>query len=344
MAGPDRVVELEGVTKRFGTTVAVDGVSLAVQRDEIVALLGPSGCGKTTLLRTIAGFEPIDAGRITIAGVVVDDGQHLVPPERRRVGIVFQDYALFPHIDVRGNVAFGLPRGSERNERVAAVLETVGLQGLETRLPHQLSGGQQQRVALARALAPEPRVLLLDEPFSNLDTRLRVQVRTEVRSILRQFETAAIFVTHDQEEAFALADRVAVMWEGRILQVGTPQEIYRHPATHEVAAFVGDADFLPGSRRDGAIESELGRFEGIGGHDGDVELMVRPECVLIDDDGTPADIIGREFYGHDQALLLRLPSGREVRARLGPADEFDVGTTVRVRVVGEPVVFPSPAT
>ena len=250
---------LDGVSKRFSPTdpPAVDGLSLRVAEGEILALLGPSGCGKTTTLRLIAGLENPDAGTITLRGQVVAGPGRAVPAEERGIGIVFQDYALFPHLTVADNVAFGLPRAARRS-RVEPVLDLVGLGGFGPRYPHELSGGQQQRVALARALAPAPALMLLDEPFSNLDADLRAQMRDEVERILRTSGTTAVFVTHDQEEAFTLADRVGVLQAGRMEQLAPPQELYHRPATRFVAAFVGAADFLPGLVTAQGIVTEVG--------------------------------------------------------------------------------------
>ena len=242
-----RGVSVRDARKEFNRLAAVRNVSFELQQGQLMALLGPSGCGKTTTLRLIAGFERLDDGEIEIGGrIVAGKGLHL-PPEKRRIGMVFQEYALFPHLSVDQNVRFGLhsyPDDPQR--RVAAVLELVGLSGFGPRMPHELSGGQQQRVALACALAPQPELVLLDEPFSNLDAGLRVRVRAEVRSILRQANATAIFVTHDQEEALSLVDTVAVMIDGTIRQAARPQALYRQPADRDVAAFLGDANFLPG--------------------------------------------------------------------------------------------------
>ena len=234
---PERSVALRctGIAKRFGDTVVVDDLDLMAHTGEIVALLGPSGCGKTTTLRLIAGFEAQDSGTIEIGGRLVagpSPGRG-EPPERRRVGMVFQDYALFPHLSVGKNVAFGLTRDQERNGQVEAALETVGLPDFAGRMPHELSGGQQQRVALARALAPGPDVILLDEPFSNLDAALRASVRAEVRQILSRAKATALLVTHDQEEALSLADRVAVMWDGHVVQSATPETLYHRPVSRK---------------------------------------------------------------------------------------------------------------
>jgi len=247
MPKPTPIIQLTDISKRYGDVNAVDHISLAVAQGEILVLLGPSGCGKTTTLRLIAGLERPDSGEVLLNGAVVA-GKRWVEPENRHIGLVFQDYALFPHLSVEANVNFGL-RGWSRGDkstRVNKLLDLVGLPNLGKRMPHELSGGQQQRVALARALAPKPDVILLDEPFSNLDAALRTQVRMEVRDILKETGTTAVFVTHDQEEALSLSDQVAVMFDGLIAQFGPPQQVYVHPSSPEVAAFVGEANFIPG--------------------------------------------------------------------------------------------------
>ena len=338
----DAAVRVSGLSKQFGDVCAVDDVAFYVARGEFMALLGPSGCGKTTTLRLIGGFERPDRGRIEVGGRVVAEGRTFLPPERRRVGMVFQDYALFPHLDVARNVGYGVRSGSARATRVGEMLELVGLGDLGGRMPHELSGGQQQRVALARALAPRPEVLLLDEPFSNLDATLRARVRGELREILTAAGATAIFVTHDREEALSLADRVAILWQGRLVQVATPNELYRQPATVEVAAFIGDADLLPGEATGGYVGCELGRLPVCPPTHGQVRVLIRPEAVqLCADPNGSAQVVAREFYGHDQVVVVRLPSGRLLRARLGPWATFQPGDCVEVGIDGAVSVFPN---
>jgi iron(III) transport system ATP-binding protein len=324
------------------SVAAANGVSFELPKGQLMALLGPSGCGKTTTLRLIAGFERLDAGEIEIGDRLVAGPQLHLPPERRRIGMVFQEYALFPHLSVGQNVDFGLHHYTgDRAKRAGAVLEMVGLSGYEARMPHELSGGQQQRVALARALAPEPEVILLDEPFSNLDAGLRVRVRAEVRSILRQANATAIFVTHDQEEALSLVDRVAVLIDGVVRQVAPPQQLYRQPADMQVAAFLGDANFLPGDAAGRRVESELGLLESVNEHQGPVHVLLRPENIVI----SPAAAEGTSrvrhilFFGHDQLVTVQLASGRMVDARIGPMYHFAVGQPVQVRVDGPVMVY-----
>ncbi len=344
MTKPSQVpgVCVQNAVKRFPGVAAANGVSFDLPKGQLMALLGPSGCGKTTTLRLIAGFERLDAGVIEIGGQrVAGPGLHL-PPERRRVGMVFQEYALFPHLSVEHNVLFGLHAyPGDRGRRVATVLDLVGLTGYEQRMPHELSGGQQQRVALARALAPEPDLILLDEPFSNLDTGLRVRVRAEVRSILRQANATAIFVTHDQEEALSLVDSVAVLINGVVRQVAAPQQLYRQPADVQVAAFLGDANFLPGTADGRTVECELGVLESITENAGPVDVLVRPENLAVMP--AAADAAARvrsiNFFGHDQLISVQLASGRMVDARLGPMYHFAIGQPVQLRVEGPVMTY-----
>ncbi len=333
-------VTLTSVNKRFGDVVALDAFDLSARRGEVLGLLGPSGCGKTTALRVIAGFEKPDSGTIEVEGTVVVSDETWVPPEKRRVGMVFQDYALFPHLDVSGNVGYGLASG-DGSGRVSEVLEMVGLGDMGRRMPHELSGGEQQRVALARALAPEPHLVLLDEPFSNLDTPNRDRVRREVRTILVEARATAIFVTHDQEEALAMSDTVAVMRRGAILQTASPHDLYRRPSDCWVARFLGEAEFVAGIAAGGRVETPLGAFPDQSASRGAVEVMIRPEAVRLtrDDDG-PALVVDREFYGHDQLVTVHLDDGHRLLARTGPEPIFNPGDHARYEVT-EVVIFPS---
>ena len=328
------MVCVHGVSKRFGSTVAVDQAELCVERGEFVALLGPSGCGKTTLLRLIAGFEEPDAGELCVDERRVNG----VAPERRRVGMVFQDYALFPHLTVAANVGFGLRR-AERPERVRELLSLVGLDGLEHRYPHELSGGQQQRVALARALAPAPAVVLLDEPWSNIDPLLRGSMRDELAAILRSLGASVLLVTHDREEAFSLADRIAVMREGRIVQAASPEELYSAPADRWTAGFVGAGNFLRGRIDGDLVETLLGRFPVVGRNGAsDVDVLIRPELLELRPDPLgPAEVVGREFRGHDVFYRVRLADGTEVVSQRPSTELVPPGSRVVVSPHREPV-------
>jgi iron(III) transport system ATP-binding protein len=327
--------------KTFGNVIALDDVNLTVHPGQLTALLGPSGCGKTTTLRLIAGFEIPDRGRIAINGQAVAGDGLFVEPEARRIGMVFQDYALFPHLTIADNIAFGLRRDRrERARRVEDLLALVGLSGYGGRMPYALSGGQQQRVALARALAPDPTIILLDEPFSNLDTALRAQVRADVRAILRAAGTTSVFVTHDQEEALGLADEVAIMLEGRIAQIAPPQQLYRHPASKAVAAFVGESNFLPGEASGTRVDCVLGQLPLMHAAHGPVDVLIRPEALRLTEspDGS-AQIIWREFYGHDQRIGLQLADGTTLVVRADSEQVFNPGQRVTVALPGPVQVF-----
>ena len=323
-------VRVDGVWKAYGATRAVAGASLEVQPGELFGVLGPSGCGKTTLLRLIAGFERPDRGEVAVGGRVMAGPGCWRPPERRRIGMVFQDYALFPHLTVERNVAFGLDR--RERTRARASLELVGLQHKAERFPHELSGGERQRVALARALAPEPDVVLLDEPFSSLDASLRSELRREVELILRDAGATAVLVTHDQEEALSLVDRLGVMRDGRIVQVGAPEEVYAHPADRFTASFLGEVNVLPGVGRSGVVETDLGVFDVRQRASGPVHVAVRPEQLelRVDERGN-SSVVAREFRGHDVLYRLRHEGGRTVLVQLPSLELFDVGQRVFVR-------------
>ena len=299
----------------------------------MVALLGPSGCGKTTLLRCIAGLERPDAGEVRLDGRPLSGQGTFVPPERRRIGMVFQDGALFPHLSVAGNVGYGLSRSERRGRRVAEALALVDLAGLGERMPASLSGGQAQRVALARALVTRPSVLLLDEPFSNLDTILRIQIRAEVQRLLADLGVTAVFVTHDQEEAFVIGDEVAVMLAGTVVQQAAPAELYRAPTSRAVAGFLGDANLLPGVAAAGLVDTAIGQVPLRSALGGDVEVLLRPEQLRVSV-GDAATILSVEYFGHDAVYLTRLPGGADLRVRVLDAPEFGPGDTVDLTYVG----------
>jgi iron(III) transport system ATP-binding protein len=341
-AGGEPVVELREVGKAYGGVVAVRSLTLSVRRGAIVALLGPSGCGKSTTLRLIAGLEDPDNGEIRLAGRTVAGAGRPVPPEARQLGMVFQDYALFPHLTVEANIAFPLdrlPRG-ERRARVAELLDLAGLAGYGGRYPHELSGGQQQRVALARALAPRPAIVLLDEPFSNLDATMRKEMREELRDVLQAAGAAALLVTHDQEEAFSLADRIAVMDRGTLLQVDSPRQLYRRPASRAVAALVGEANFLPGEARGADAGCALGSVPLVEPTHGAVELLIRPEALaVLPDPAGPARVRAVTYTGASQSVRLSLPDGTSLRARTGPDLALAPDMAVRVAVTGPVIAY-----
>ncbi|MCA9948963.1 MAG: ABC transporter ATP-binding protein [Anaerolineales bacterium] len=335
----------ENLSKSFDQQLVVNTVSFQVAAGQILALLGPSGCGKTTTLRLIAGFEQLDNGRILIDGQEVANGRHHLPPEKRRAGMVFQDYAIFPHLSVAENVAFGLPRRERKDSTHAnEMLDFVGLAGLGTKMPHELSGGQQQRVALARALAPKPAVLLLDEPFSNLDAALRTQVRQEVKTLLKQANTTAVFVTHDQAEALFLGDTVAVMHAGRLEQIGTPEAIFHQPQTRFVAEFMGESDFVTGIVSARGIETPLGTLALAPhlAHGTAVDVLLRPDDVKLaaDAEGN-GRILSRQFLGIAYMVRVALADGTVVHSWQSHQMNFLDGTAVRatLRPQHTPTVF-----
>ena len=339
----DSLIECRNLSKRFGSVLAVDSVDLEVWTGEIVSILGASGCGKTTLLRLIAGFETPSDGVVRIRGEEVSGPNRTVPPDKRAIGMVVQEYALFPHMTLERNISFGLQAldGAAKRARVEEVLRLVQLEGLEGRYPSELSGGQQQRAALARTLAPNPVTALLDEPFSNIDSSMRQRLRSEVEGILRAQRTAAMFVTHDREEAFAMADRVGVMVDGRMLQIDTPEQVYHFPASEQAAGLTGTCDFIAGTARaDGGLDTAIGVIEGRAAT-GDalssgerVRALLRPDDLeLIPDRKGEGTVASREFRGDEVILSVALDSGETVRSRRRSHSRLPAGTRVRVSTV-----------
>jgi iron(III) transport system ATP-binding protein len=338
-------ITLHRLSKAYGKTGAVNDASLTVSPGAIVAFLGPSGCGKSTTLRLIAGLEQPDAGEIRINGQQVAGAGHWVEPEARRVGMIFQDYALFPHLTVAANIGYGLRSyaKAERARREEELMALTALDGMAKRYPHQLSGGQQQRVALARALAPQPTLLLMDEPFSNLDASLRVQMREEVRTLVKRIGTTTLLVTHDQQEAFSLADVVVVMLDGRFVQVGAPLEIYLHPVDRTVAAFVGEANFLPGVAYGKTVKCALGTLPLVTPQHGPVDVLIRPEAIQPSLNAHGVGCIEETvFLGHDQQLRVRLRDGSQMLVRARPHPDWVVGTSVQLTVPNPVLVYPQP--
>jgi len=337
-AGAPPALTLEGVTKRYGSSRGVEALELAIPAGELVTLIGPSGCGKSTTLRLVAGLERPDAGRITVAGEVVADRTRFVNPENRRVGLVFQDHALFPHLSVGRNVEFGLDRlpRSERRKRVGDLLDLVQLAHLAERYPHELSGGEQQRVALARALAPRPAVVLLDEPFSSLDESLRAQVRRDTVATLRETGTTGVLVTHDQTEALSVGTRVVVMHDGVIEQADSPEKVFEQPATRFVASFMGDADFLPAHVHRALLTCEIGVVSTVPGwadSDVDVDVVLRPhEVALRASPDATAHVSAVEYHGAFVLHHVTLASGRTLRSWQPHDVRHPVGTAVVVTV------------
>jgi iron(III) transport system ATP-binding protein len=337
---------LDAISHSYGNGPVVKGLSFALHKGRIGCLLGPSGCGKTTVLRCIAGFEPVTAGEIKLNGSTVSARAFRVPPEKRNVGMVFQDYALFPHLTVAGNVGFGLQAlaSLERKRRIAELLETVGLQAVAKAYPHELSGGQQQRVALARALAPRPDLLLLDEPFSNLDVDLRERLSQEVREILSHHGTSAILVTHDQLEAFAMADEIGIMNAGEIQQWDSAYNLYHKPTNRFVADFIGQGVLLPGKvLEQNHIEFELGVVRGgplsalpVGAA---VDVLVRPDDI-VHDDASPlvAEVLHKAFRGPEILYTLLLPGGNRVLSVVPSHHNHGIGEKIGIRLEIEHVV------
>ncbi|MGW0502055.1 ABC transporter ATP-binding protein [Micromonospora sp. NPDC003241] len=336
-------VVLDGVVKRYGRVTALAGADLSVPSGQLTAVLGPSGCGKTTLLRCLAGFERLDGGEIRIDGAVVAGGGRHLPAHRRRIAVVPQEGALFPHLRVAENVGYGLDRATRRTDRVEEVLALVGLAGYGDRMPHQLSGGQQQRVAVARALAPRPSVVLLDEPFSALDAGLRAGLRHDVREALRADGATGVLVTHDQGEALSVADKVVVLRDGRVVQAAAPTTVYREPADPWVAGFVGDAVLLPAIVESGTARTALGVLPVAGAvADGPVTVLLRPEQIRLaaGAGGVTGTVLRHDFHGHDALVGLRLGDGTAITARVLDGAAVPMDGEVGVRVDGAARVFP----
>jgi iron(III) transport system ATP-binding protein len=351
------LLEVRALRQAYESHEVVRGLSFTLERGAIGCLLGPSGCGKTTVLRCIAGFEPVAGGEILLDGQVVSSAGLMVPPEERRVGMVFQDHALFPHLTVAENIGFGLHRvrRPERARRVAELVATVGLGELAHKYPHELSGGQQQRVALARALAPQPSLLLLDEPFSNLDIDLRERLGLEVRDIIKRTRTTAVLVTHDQQEAFAIADEIGIVHDGRIEQWDSAYNLYHRPGNRFIADFVGQGVFLPGAvRNPRQVEIELGLLNGeiphqceIGcdacGKGCHVEVLLRPDDIIHDDaSALQAEVVHKAFRGAEILYTLKLASGRKVLALVPSHHNHALGESIGIRLDVDHVVAFAP--
>ena len=343
------LLELRGVSHAYDSRQVLTNLSFCVAKGAVGCLLGASGCGKTTVLRCIAGFEPVTAGEILLSGAVMSRAGRTTPPEKRRIGMVFQDYALFPHLTVARNIAFGLHHMTEveRAARVAELLATVGLDQVKNRYPHELSGGQQQRVALARALAPRPDLMLLDEPFSNLDVEMRERLSLEVRDILKQQNTTAVLFTHDQHEAFNIADEIGIMAGGSIEQWDTPYKLYHEPGSRFVADFIGQGVFLPGTVLNGnRIRVEPGILQGHAAHEWPqgsvVDVLLRPDDILHDD-ASPlqAQVLHKAFRGAEFLYTLQLPGGGRVLSLVPSHHNHAIGEKIGIRIeIDHLVAFP----
>ncbi len=341
------LLSLEHVQKYYGETAVLKSLSFQLEEGAIGCLLGPSGCGKTTALRTIAGFEHIQGGRIRIGSDIVSSTDNHVPPENRRIGMVFQDYALFPHLNVRDNVAFGIGKKKEKHTRahVSDLIDLVGLEAVADQYPHELSGGQQQRVALARALAPNPRLLLMDEPFSNLDVTLRERLSIEVRNVLHQQGTTAILVTHNQSEAFAMADQIGIMENGELQQWDTAYQLYHRPQNPKVADFVGEGVLIDGKViSEGQVETGLGLLEGRFSYPCTngcpAKVLIRPEDVAHEDDSPyKAEILQKNFRGPTILYVLRLSSNERVLSIVPSHHDHRVGDHIGIRTRVEEIIL-----
>ncbi len=339
MAFENLIIRARSVTKSYGSEIVLSDFNLDVWNGSIVGILGISGSGKTTALRLLAGFDKPDSGIIEMRNRVISSEDTFLPPEERNVGMVFQDYALFPHLNVEKNISFGLSRDEIKSGRLEEVLSMCNLETYRNKFPQELSGGQQQRVSLARALAPKPEVILLDEPFTSLDAHMARDLREEVVSLLRQTETTAIIVTHDQEEALSVCDVVSVLENGSVIQSATPQEIYLNPVSQTVANSVGDPNILKGFSVDGRVETSLGTF--VTAYNGALDVSIRPECIelLLDSEGS---YVVKEctFYGHDQVISFQNSKGEVFRARSLQNTIYEAGDKVNINI-SDVTTFPS---
>ena len=339
MAFENLIIRARSVAKSYGSETVLSDFNLDVWNGSIVGILGISGSGKTTALRLLAGFDKPDSGIIEMRDKVISSKETFMPPEERNIGMVFQDYALFPHLNVEKNIAFGLSRDEIKSGRLEEVLSMCNLEIYRNKFPQELSGGQQQRVSLARALAPKPEVILLDEPFTSLDAHMARDLREEVVSLLRQTETTALIVTHDQEEALSVCDVVSVLENGSVIQSATPQEIYLNPVSQTVANSVGDPNILKGFSVDGRVETSLGTF--VTAYNGALDVSIRPECIelLLDSEGSYV-VKDCTFYGHDQVISFQNSKGEVFRARSLPNTIYEAGDKVNINI-SEVTTFPS---
>ena len=339
MAFDNLLIRTRSVSKSYDEEQVLSDFNLDVWKGSITGILGSSGSGKTTALRLIAGFDRPDAGIIEMKNEVIVSDEIWLPPERRNIGMVFQDYALFPHLSVEKNIAFGLGKNDLEQGRLKEVIDMCNLSGLINKFPQELSGGQQQRVALARALAPNPEVVLLDEPFTSLDAQMARELRDEVVELLKNTETTAIIVTHDQEEALSVCDVVSVLEKGKIIQSSTPQEIYLNPVSKTVANSVGDPNILKGFSIDGRVETSLGTF--VSAYEGALDVSIRPECIELNLDSEGSYIVKEcTFYGHDQVISFQNSKGEVFRARSLPNTIYEAGDKVNIEI-SEVTTFPS---
>jgi len=339
MAFDNLLIRTRSISKFYDEEQVLSDFNLDVWKGSITGILGSSGSGKTTALRLIAGFDRPDAGIIEMKNEVIVSDEVWLPPERRNIGMVFQDYALFPHLTVEKNIAFGLGKNDIEQGRLKEVIEMCNLSGLINKFPQELSGGQQQRVALARALAPNPEVILLDEPFTSLDAQMARVLRDEVVELLKDTETTAIIVTHDQEEALSVCDVVSVLEKGKIIQSSTPQEIYLNPVSKTVANSVGDPNILKGFSVDGRVETSLGTF--VSAYEGALDVSIRPECIELNLDSEGSYIVKEcTFYGHDQVISFQNSKGEVFRARSLPNTIYEAGDKVNIEI-SEVTTFPS---